>query len=95
MLYRADIDGLRAVAIFLVLFYHLDLSLFKNGFIGVDIFFVISGYLITHSIIREIEVNKFSIISFYHKRFRRIFPSLSVVLLTTLLLGLFLLPPPL
>ena len=94
MLYRADIDGLRAIAIFLVLFYHLDFSLFKNGFIGVDIFFVISGYLITHSIIREIEVNKFSIISFYHKRFRKIFPSLSVVLLTTLLLGLFLLPPP-
>ena len=94
MFYRTDIDGLRAIAIFLVLFYHLDFSLFKNGFIGVDIFFVISGYLITHSIIREIEAKTFSIISFYHKRFRRIFPSLLVVLLTSLLLGLFLLPPP-
>ena len=94
MFYRTDIDGLRAIAIFLVLFYHLNFSLFKNGFIGVDIFFVISGYLITHSIIREIEANKFSVIYFYHKRFRRIFPSLLVVLLVSLLLGLFLLPPP-
>ena len=91
--YRKDIDGLRAIAVLLVLFYHLGISQFKNGFIGVDIFFVISGYLITYSIIKEIETNKFSVIYFYHKRFRRIFPSLLVVLLASLLLGLFLLPP--
>lgn len=92
--YRADIDGLRGIAILIVLLYHLGISKFYNGFIGVDIFFVLSGYLITNSIINNITKDKFTIISFYFKRFKRLYPALLVVLLSSLILGLILLPPP-
>ncbi|QGY41089.1 acyltransferase family protein [Pseudodesulfovibrio cashew] len=86
--YRPEIDGLRSVAVMLVVFYHAGISyqgkeLFSGGFIGVDIFFVISGYLISKIIFREINSNTFSIMNFYERRARRIIPALTVVLLIT------------
>jgi peptidoglycan/LPS O-acetylase OafA/YrhL len=88
--YRSDIDGLRAIAVFSVIFYHLDLVLFgKNffpgGFVGVDIFFVISGYLITSIILKEIYITKnFSFKNFYERRIRRIVPVYLISILITL-----------
>ena len=87
--YRPEIDGLRAIAILLVIFYHAELSVFKNnifnsGFIGVDIFFVISGYLITSIILKELlQNNRFSFIYFYERRVRRLLPALFFVMLFT------------
>lgn len=78
--YRKDIDGLRAVAVLSVIFFHLDVSWFKSGFLGVDIFFVISGYLITSIIIRDLRKDTFSLKNFYLKRARRILPALVFVL---------------
>ena len=86
--YRADIDGLRAVAVLLVVGFHAFPSLFKAGFIGVDIFFVISGYLISKIIIQDLHNNKFSFEGFYARRARRIFPALILVLIASLLVGL-------
>lgn len=80
-LYRPDIDGLRAVAILPVLLYHYKLGPFGGGFVGVDVFFVISGYLITSLIHAEMEQGRFSIAGFYERRVRRIFPALFAVLL--------------
>jgi peptidoglycan/LPS O-acetylase OafA/YrhL len=74
--YRPDIDGLRAIAVLSVVFYHAGIQIFSGGYIGVDVFFVISGYLITTIIVREIEANEFSIIKFYERRIRRIYPAL-------------------
>ena len=82
--YRADIDGLRAVAISLVLLFHATRYV-PGGFVGVDVFFVISGYLITLHIIKEMDAGSFSIASFYEKRVRRIFPALLVMLFVTFL----------
>ena len=76
MNYRAEIDGLRAFAVIPVIFFHAGFELFNGGFIGVDIFFVISGYLITSIIISEIAEGKFKIINFYERRARRILPAL-------------------
>jgi len=78
--YRPDVDGLRAIAVLGVLFFHTGFSVFQGGFAGVDIFFVISGYLITSLLVRDILGDKFSIASFYERRMRRIFPALFVVL---------------
>ncbi|MEM7035235.1 MAG: acyltransferase, partial [Chloroflexota bacterium] len=72
MKYRPEIDGLRAVAVIPVILYHAGFSLFSGGFVGVDVFFVISGYLITTIILSEMEKNTFSIINFYERRARRI-----------------------
>ena len=72
--YRPDIDGLRAVAVVPVVLFHLGLSWMPGGFVGVDVFFVISGYLITTIIAREIGAGTFSILDFYERRIRRIFP---------------------
>ena len=85
--YRPDVDGLRAVAIGSVLLFHAFPSLFPGGFIGVDIFFVISGFLITGNIYRGIESGSFSISGFYLRRVRRIFPALLLVLTCCLLAG--------
>lgn len=74
--YRPEIDSLRFLSVFSVVFLHLDLHIFKGGFLGVDIFFVISGYLITNIILTEIQKKSFSISSFYMRRARRIIPAL-------------------
>ena len=89
--YRADIDGLRAVAVLLVIGFHAFPSLIRGGFIGVDIFFVISGFLISTIIFSNLESNSFSFIEFYSHRIRRIFPALLLVLITSFTLGWFVL----
>jgi peptidoglycan/LPS O-acetylase OafA/YrhL len=91
--YRSDVDGLRAVSIVLVLLFHVGSSLFKGGFVGVDVFFVISGYLITGIIFREIDNKRFSFLWFYERRARRILPALVTVILATSFAGYFLLYP--
>jgi peptidoglycan/LPS O-acetylase OafA/YrhL len=90
--YRADIDGLRAISIALVVLFHFGLPL-PGGFVGVDVFFVISGYLITGILLREIEAGSFSLLSFYDRRIRRIFPALFVVVIATLAVGALVLLP--
>ncbi len=91
--HRRDIDGLRAVAIIPVLFYHFGLPGLPGGFTGVDIFFVISGFVIARSILADINAGEFSISNFYFKRVRRILPAyLFVVSLTSVACGILLLP---
>ena len=91
--YRADIDGLRAVAVFAVIMFHAGVKWFPGGFIGVDVFFVISGYLITGFILREKREGRFSLVSFYYRRARRIVPTLSIVLVATWVIGWWVLFP--
>lgn len=91
---RKDIDGLRSVAVIPVVLYHLDLSLFGGGFVGVDIFFVISGFLITRIIAREIAEFRFSIVQFYNRRVRRILPALFAMVTVTSVFAFLVLPPP-
>jgi peptidoglycan/LPS O-acetylase OafA/YrhL len=93
MKYRADIDGLRAIAVLPVLFFHIQWSLFSGGYVGVDVFFVISGYLVTSIIIKEIRGGHFSIVEFYKRRIRRIFPALVFVCFTTVMIGSVILLP--
>ena len=78
--YRAEIDGLRALAVLPVILFHAGFEWFSGGFVGVDVFFVISGYLITTIIISEMAVGKFSIVNFYERRARRILPALFFVM---------------
>ena len=78
--YRPDIDGLRALAILPVVLFHLDVSIVSGGFTGVDVFFVISGYLITAVLLRDIEGGAFSLVRFYERRVRRLFPALFAML---------------
>jgi len=82
--YRKEIDGLRALAVIPVILYHADIPLFNGGFVGVDIFFVISGYLITSIIIKKINSNTFSFIEFYERRARRILPVLFIVIIISI-----------
>ena len=91
--YRADVDGLRAVAVIAVLFFHLGISPFPNGFVGVDVFYVISGYLITSLIVKDLAAGRFSIVEFYERRMRRIFPALFTVLFFCILIGSIVLYP--
>lgn len=93
MKYRPEIDGLRAVAVLPVMIFHAGLTLFSGGFVGVDIFFVISGFLITSIIFREIESGHFSFINFYERRTRRILPALYFVLISCIPLAWFFLVP--
>lgn len=90
--YRPEIDGLRALAVLMVVFFHGHLG-FPGGYIGVDIFFVISGFLITSLIINDLEVGKFTLTSFWERRVRRIMPAMFVMIFTTLVVGWFLLLP--
>ncbi|KTD59156.1 acyltransferase family protein [Legionella shakespearei] len=93
MNYRPDIDGLRAIAILLVLIYHGGLSLFPSGFVGVDVFFVISGFLITSIIHNSLNSGNFSFIDFYNRRLWRLQPAfVCVIFLTTVLTAIFFLP---
>jgi peptidoglycan/LPS O-acetylase OafA/YrhL len=91
--YRADIDGLRAIAVTAVVLFHARLFPFASGYVGVDIFFVISGYLIGGIILRDITARRFSFAMFYARRARRILPALFTVVLTSCLAGWFLLSP--
>lgn len=90
--YRPDVDGLRAVAVGLVLLFHAELG-WTGGFIGVDVFFVISGYLITGLILRQRAAGTFSLKNFWLRRIRRILPAAAAVVLATLVLGAWLLYP--
>jgi len=78
--YRAEIDGLRALAVVPVILFHAGFELFSGGFVGVDVFFVISGYLITTILIEDIENQRFSLVNFYQRRARRILPALFFVM---------------
>jgi peptidoglycan/LPS O-acetylase OafA/YrhL len=91
--YRPDIDGLRAIAVLSVVLYHFDIPGFKGGFVGVDVFFVISGYLITQVIYKEIDAGTFSLLQFYDRRFRRILPAMLTVILCTVVAGYLILFP--
>ena len=93
MKYRAEIDGLRALAVLPVILFHAGFELFSGGFVGVDIFFVISGYLITTIIISEMAEGNFSMVNFYERRARRILPALFFVMLMCLPFALIWLPP--
>ncbi|MCU7835193.1 MAG: acyltransferase [gamma proteobacterium symbiont of Taylorina sp.] len=90
--YRPDIDGLRAIAVLAVIFYHLDIPFISGGFVGVDIFFVISGFLIGSIIYSEIQADRFSLVNFYIRRIRRIFPVLFFIVLITSIAALMILP---
>lgn len=91
--YRADIDGLRAIAVLSVMAFHAFPEWVRGGFIGVDIFFVISGFLISTIIFKSLVSNEFSFAEFYSRRVRRIFPALITVLLTAFFIGWFVLYP--
>lgn len=93
MKHRTDIDGLRAIAVLPVILFHAGYAWLPGGFVGVDVFFVISGYLICSIILREMKQQRFSFLRFYERRARRILPALLVVLFTTLLAGYFFLLP--
>ncbi|WP_372615139.1 acyltransferase family protein [Aquicoccus sp.] len=79
MKYRAEIDGLRTVAVVPVILFHAGFSVFSGGFVGVDVFFVISGYLITTLLLQDLERGRFSLLDFYERRIRRILPALCLV----------------
>ncbi|MEC7029034.1 MAG: acyltransferase family protein [Pseudomonadota bacterium] len=84
MKYRAEIDGLRALAVLPVILFHAGFDMFSGGYVGVDVFFVISGYLITTIIVNELENKRFSLLGFYERRARRILPALCLVVLVTI-----------
>lgn len=92
--YRADIDGLRCVAVVSVLLSHLEIPAVSGGFVGVDIFFVISGYLITRIIARDLAAGEYSVLTFYERRARRILPALFAMLLATFAVAVVALGPP-
>lgn len=93
MTFRHDINGLRAIAVIAVVLYHFGVSGFNGGFAGVDIFFVISGYLMTRIILSKIEQNRFNLIDFYLARATRIIPALAVLCTLLLIAAWFFLPP--
>jgi peptidoglycan/LPS O-acetylase OafA/YrhL len=92
---RADIQGLRAIAVLAVVAFHADHALIPGGFTGVDVFFVLSGFLITQVLLRPITAGRFSIADFYRRRVRRLYPALFAMLAFVLVMGLIFFPPPL
>ena len=88
--YRPEIDVLRAWAVIIVVLYHLDISGFSGGFVGVDVFFVISGYLITRNVELPLKIRHFSLSRFYAQRARRLMPSLLATLILSILIGVYL-----
>ena len=93
MKYRVEIDGLRALAIVPVVLFHAGFELFSGGYVGVDVFFVISGYLMTSIILNELEEGRFSICDFYSRRAKRLLPAFYFTLLVTFIASYFLLSP--
>lgn len=93
MTFRHDINGLRAIAVIAVVLYHFGVAGFNGGFSGVDIFFVISGYLMTRIILSKLETNRFNLIDFYLARASRIIPALAVLCVVLLIAAWFFLPP--
>lgn len=91
--YRLDIDGLRAIAVLIVIGFHLKLSFLSGGHIGVDVFFVLSGYLITSNLVRQMTRGTFSIKEFYSKRIQRLFPALFATVVLTFIAAAFILLP--
>ena len=91
--YRPDIDGLRAIAVLLVVIHHAFPAFLRGGFIGVDLFFVISGYLISTIIFQNLQQGTFSFLDFYTRRVKRIFPALCLVLIASFIYGWFTLLP--
>ena len=85
--FRAEIAGLRAIAVISVVLFHLKVGGFDGGFVGVDIFFVISGYLITGNILRDLHADRFSFGQFYIRRTRRIYPALIFTVVATYIAG--------
>lgn len=93
MQYRREIDGLRAVAVLPVILFHAKVPFFDGGYVGVDVFFVISGFLITSIILGELEAGRFSLAVFYERRARRILPGLLLVIAVSVPVGWLVLPP--
>ena len=93
MKYRTEIDGLRALAVLPVILFHGDFRFFSGGFVGVDVFFVISGYLITSIIYSDIQNGQFSFTNFYERRARRLLPALYVVSFLSIIFSYFILHP--
>ena len=91
--YRAEINGLRAIAVLSVIAHHLKISGVENGFLGVNVFFVISGYVIFKKIIRETRAGAFTPLAFIKSRINRLLPALLVMILATSITAIFLLPP--
>ncbi|MDU6673132.1 MAG: acyltransferase, partial [Bradyrhizobium sp.] len=91
--HRADIDGLRAIAVIIVILFHLRIAGFEAGFAGVDIFFVISGYLITGQILRDLRAGRFALSEFYLRRARRILPALITTIAASFAVGWLFLSP--
>ena len=85
--YRPEIDGLRALAVIGVVLYHIGLG-FPGGYVGVDVFFVISGYLITGIIAKDLRAGTFSMLDFWVRRIRRILPAVTVTVIASLILGI-------
>lgn len=91
--YRPDVDGLRCIAVLGVIFCHLKFSAIPGVFVGVDVFFVISGYLISRNILNDLQDGRFSLLTFYERRIRRIFPALFVTIAASFAVGLVLWSP--
>jgi len=91
--YRKEIDGLRAIAVLVIIFFHMKIPGFRGGFIGVDVFFVVSGFLITQIIVSSLETGQFSFRDFYIRRVTRIIPALAFTVAAVLLCSLYLQPP--
>lgn len=94
MKYRPEIDGLRSVAVVPVILFHAGFQFFNGGYVGVDIFFVISGHLITSILLEEMDTGKFSLITFYERRARRILPALFFVMTVSIPFAWMWLMPP-
>lgn len=91
--HRPEVDGVRALSILVVLLFHFQVAGFGGGFVGVDVFFVVSGFLITRNLLNDLALGRFSLRGFYARRVRRILPSLLVTMALTLGIGLLVMPP--
>ena len=91
--YRPELDGLRGISVLGVLFFHVKFDFFSGGYLGVDVFIVISGYLITSIIFEKLRIEKFSFLDFFLRRSQRLLPSYFIVLIVSLLFSYFLLLP--